>query len=128
MLPPGHRPVPARPLVGRCLHRREPPMANISRGRLACSLTLAVTLLVGLAATPARARTSTDLTAGPDHDLASAYLTAIHDETKTIIGPDGTATTDLAFRDDHGREVTFRGWNVSGSVKLNEGGLAPFHP
>lgn len=37
-----------------------------------------------------------------------------------------TQITEATFRDDQGREVYLRGWNVSGSVKLASRGFKPF--
>ena len=39
----------------------------------------------------------------------------------------GTGGRGLTFLDAYGREVTLRGFNVSGSTKLYESGLLPFH-
>ena len=45
---------------------------------------------------------------------------------KTLHLKDGVITYP-AFYDETGREVFFRGWNTSGSVKLVETGFKPFH-
>lgn len=45
--------------------------------------------------------------------------------SKTYVGA-GQTITDQTFRDGLGREVSFKGWNVSGSTKLVENGYKPF--
>ncbi len=49
----------------------------------------------------------------------------IHQSTRTVT-LDNQTITDHTYRDGLGREVYFRGWNVSGSVKLADKGFKPF--
>lgn len=49
----------------------------------------------------------------------------IHQSTRTVVLNEQTIT-DHTYRDGLGREVYFRGWNVSGSVKLADKGFKPF--
>lgn len=53
--------------------------------------------------------------------LQASNVNDIFVSTKTING-----TTDHIFRDVFGREAYFRGWNVSGAVKLISMGFKPF--
>lgn len=50
---------------------------------------------------------------------------ALHIDQRTVTLGD-TRITEPVFRDDQGREVYLRGWNVSGSVKLASRGFKPF--
>ncbi|MBB5019979.1 hypothetical protein HNQ59_003287 [Chitinivorax tropicus] len=63
------------------------------------------------------------------HDLEtidqSPAASQIHTDTKRILIA-GRQFNDAIFRDGLGREAVFRGWNVSGSTKLNESGFKPF--
>ncbi len=64
----------------------------------------------------------------PSHDLAfdaydEAYTIQVREKVVTY---QGQTYTDQVFQDELGREAFFRGWNVSGSVKLVESGFKPF--
>lgn len=72
------------------------------------------------AADPARALVSHSL--GFDHS-AEAQTIVVGQKTVTY---QGQTYTDKIFRDQLGREAYFRGWNVSGSVKLVESNFRPF--
>lgn len=54
--------------------------------------------------------------------MAATAATAVAAPARADI----TVSADWAFRDAAGREVTLRGFNVSGSTKLYENGLLPF--
>lgn len=56
---------------------------------------------------------------------AAAHNNDIHIADKSITLENGIIT-EPTYRDGDGREVYFRGWNVSGSVKLVETGFKPF--
>ncbi|MFB4304822.1 cellulase family glycosylhydrolase [Actinomadura sp. GTD37] len=55
--------------------------------------------------------------------MAAAGAAAV---TATEARADITVSPDRVFRDAAGREITLRGFNVSGSTKLYENGLLPF--
>ncbi|TDC12238.1 endoglycosylceramidase [Actinomadura bangladeshensis] len=53
----------------------------------------------------------------------AAAVTAAPAQADVVVSP---KQQDWVFRDDAGREITLRGFNVSGSTKLYENGLLPF--
>lgn len=63
--------------------------------------------------------------------LSLAYATSAQASASLHIGErqielDGKRLVEPTFRDEQGREVYLRGWNVSGSVKLTAHGFKPF--
>ncbi len=88
--------------------------------RLGMGLCLLGLSLVLRSANPARATAAHTLSFD---DSAEAQTILIGEKTVTY---QGQTFTDKVFRDQLGREAYFRGWNVSGSVKLMESGYRPF--
>lgn len=62
------------------------------------------------------------------HDLAFDSYDEAHtiQVQEKVVTYQGQTYTDQVFQDELGREAFFRGWNVSGSVKLVESGFKPF--
>ena len=62
---------------------------------------------------------------GLDYDQSPGAMTVTVGEKVFNGGPTGEIR-DKVFKDGLGREIYFRGWNVSGTVKLVESGFKPF--